>query len=152
MYNLMMELFDVMNMVSHFKYAVNHNMVMSFSEYKERFSYAEDLDVCDCEPFVYVDADNAGEDFSVGTIVSAMVLDGERTHIVSVYGQDSYFGYPRLCVEKDEENPGFVYMNIEYVGISDVYDVTERMDISPVACINLVTGRVFWHELFERQR
>lgn len=148
--NPVMEAFELMALVKHFECAVKHNLVMSFSEYKERFSYSEDLETMNCEPFVYVDAASVDDEFGINMIVSAMVLNDNDTHIVSVYGQDSKYGFPRLSIVDDEENPSFVFMNLEYVNADVVLGMTECVDISSTACLNRITGRVFWNDTRER--
>lgn len=136
--NVLSETFELLELARRFKVALKNNMVMSFSEYVERYicedengCLYEDVSEWKVRPFVYIDEAYANEPLQIGSImvdVGARWVNNEDMTIHfdepgPLWSDEMDWGYPRLYVKDmaDKELPeGTVYMRLDYVNRRNV--------------------------------
>lgn len=117
--------------------AVSENLVMTFDEFVRRFGDGGEGGETACKPFVYVGAGDSG--YEEGRIVSGSCIHCGHRGIISVWGQNSVYGYPRLLVSEEDCPKGTVWMSLEYVPIEG-----EPVDIAPQLYLETETGAISW--------
>lgn len=159
--NVLSEMFELLELTRKFKVALKNNMVMSFSEYVERYiredengCLYEDVSECKVEPFVYIDEAYASEPLQIGSImvdVGARWVNNEDMTIHfdvpgPLWSDEMDWGYPRLYVKDiadDELSDGTVYMRLDYVNRRNV-NQDWREDGTPMTAgiyLNKNTGK-----------
>lgn len=143
------DMLEMQSLRERFETAVEHNLVMDFDEYADRFGSTPDapakesLESLSCEPFVYV-GDGLG--WSRG-VVEKSVIDGDR-RIVSVFGENSCWGQTQLmvsqCFESDPYH-GDDWLCMYLLYQSESYD-GDCPEVSRIAYINRKTGECHWAE------
>lgn len=144
-----LDMLEMQTLRTRFEVAVEHNLVMDFDEYADRFGSMpdvpakEDLKSLPCEPFVYVpDMLDCSRE-----IVAKSVIDGCR-EILSVYGEGSFWGSTQLMVSrcfKDDlyQGDGWLCMYLLYQSEWGSDDVPV---VSRTAYVNRGTGEWHWAE------
>lgn len=146
--NPVSEMFEMLGVARDFEKAVEHNLVIDFEEYVYRFGVdwnghsREDEGALPCSPFVYVGEKYADDRMPADRIVAdACTID--HADIISVYGEHSMFGYPRLSVSDEDCPDGTVWMSLEYVSaFASEYEAP--VDMTPQVYVNRLTGEVTW--------